>query len=90
MAEGCSAVAKLVTSEEALANEPLLAEGERGCAQQEGSEAAWDAHIVEVAPLEINHVAGSAPSNNVSQTLYVPVLFPNCKEPQWALIDTGA
>lgn len=45
---------------------------------------------MEAAPLEINHVAGSNPSNNVSQTLYVPVLFPNCKEPQWALIDTGA
>ena len=43
---------------------------------------------IEVAPLEINNVAAAA--NQVSQTLYVPVLFPNCQEPQWALVDTGA
>lgn len=46
---------------------------------------------VDVAPLEINPLqASTAPSNAVSQTLYVPILFPKCSTPQWALVDTGA
>ncbi len=36
----------------------------------------------EVSPLELSPVqASSNPSNAVSQTLYVPVLFPNCSVP---------
>ena len=44
--------------------------------------------LPEVCPLEVNPVAAS--SDEVSQTLYVPVLFPKCTTPQWALVDTGA
>lgn len=36
---------------------------------------------LDIAALEINNVAGTNSSNRVSQTFYVPVLFPNCKEP---------
>lgn len=45
----------------------------------------------EPCSLEINPVHTSKnPSDRVSQTLYVPILFPNCSVPQWALVDTGA
>lgn len=43
---------------------------------------------LEACPLEVNPVA--AGSDSVSQTLYVPILFPKCSTPQWALVDTGA
>ncbi len=37
-------------------------------------------------------VSASAVKNPdaVDQTLYVPILFPNCDQPQWALVDSGA
>ena len=38
----------------------------------------------------IADVAAVQQADQVSPTFYVPVLFPNCPEPQWALIDTGA
>lgn len=45
---------------------------------------------VDVSTFEINPLQAQNPSDAVSQTFYVQVLFPNCSEPQWALIDTGA
>lgn len=45
----------------------------------------------ENSPLELSPVQADAnPSKTVSQTLYVPSLFPNCSVPQWALVDSGA
>lgn len=44
----------------------------------------------DVGQLEEANLAAANSSNSVSQTLYAPVLFPGCSEPQWALIDTGA
>lgn len=42
--------------------------------------------LLELAPVQ----AGSISSNAVRQTLYVPILFPKCSTPQWALVDSGA
>ncbi len=45
----------------------------------------------EVLPLELNPLQASKdPADACNQTLYIPVLFPKCSTPQWALVDTGA
>jgi hypothetical protein len=48
-----------------------------------------DLSPLEVTSASIDQAEGSA-TDRVSQTFYVPILFPNCQEPQWALVDTGA
>ena len=53
-----------------------------------------DVSPLEASPKAVAEAAATSTdtpgADEIAQTVYVPVLFPNCSELQWALIDTGA
>lgn len=44
----------------------------------------------DVGGVEVSASVAKPSADTVDQTLYVPILFPNCDQPQWALVDSGA